>query len=294
MKRIGIVIATTAVLFISACSSESASDAQQESQDSSSQATVETEESPESASVEDPEPDPTPEVITYMDVISGPITNAEICTSYTELIDRYTAVVDKRTKSLEGKDDDPYKAAKFVGNNGWVYEELSVGFDDDWVAASTQALNSVSNGQAGTVESLDDYQQASLEACGLDADYSALASSVSSIDREQSSVLSAAESKPWYPKNFSPYGPDLAVKWVDASADCFTRCWYWTLDVISRDGCPSGIYGELSIEKNGVAINWTNDTLALLQPGQKGRLQFITYDDRSYGGTGSLAELNCY
>jgi len=261
-------------------------------------ATAESEQSPSPADEPSADPSPssnTPEPITYADLVSGPVTTAEICDSYGAVLDQYGDIVAKRKKSLKGKDKDPYKAAKFANNNGWLYEDLAVGFERDVTASVTDALNTVSDGQAGLVESIDPYRDDSMQACGLDQEYSTVEGDVAAIDRQQASVVTAANNKPWYPKNFTPYGSDLALKWIDnAGVDCFSRCWYWTVEVISRDGCPSGLYGEMSIEQNGTAITWTNDSLSRLKPGQKGRMQFITYDDRAYGGTGSLSELNCY
>jgi len=291
----GICLTVGAVLVLSGCTTASIS-----SPESAEEIEVAEESddlaAPESEPSDEPSPSPSsPEPTTYADVVSGPVTSAEICDSYSAVLDQYGEIIAKREKSLKGKDEDPYKAAKFANKNAWLYEDLPVGFEAEVTAAVTDALNTVSDGQAGLVESLDPYREDSMQACGLGQKYSTVEGDVAAIDRQQASVVTAANNKPWYPKNFSPYGADLAVKLIDnAGIDCYSRCWYWTAEVISRDGCPSGLYGELSIEKNGTAISWTNDSLSRLKPGQKGRLQFITYDDRAYGGTGSLAELNCY
>lgn len=240
-----------------------------------------------------PEPEPTPEVTTYEDVVTGSLTNAEICASYTELLDAYGAVVTKRTKSLKGKTKDPYKAASFVKKNGWVYRDLSVAFNDDWTRAVTDALNSASDGQAGAVESLDDYREASLTACGLDDAYSDIESGVKGIDSRQASVVSAAENRPWYSKGYNPYGTDLAWKWTDESCG-YSSGYCWTVRVQTRDGCYGGLYAEINIEKNGTVIGYSNDSLGSLGAGKTAKLEFIHYDRGAGTLTGQLTEIRCY
>ena len=85
----------------------------------------------------------------------------------------------------------------------------------------------------------------------------------------------------------------LYLKWIDgAGNDCYD-CRYWTLEVISKNGCYDGIYGELNIQNKstGVVISYANDSLNYLGPLQAGRLTFETYIDGSI--TGDLTELNC-
>ena len=291
MKFLAAVGISAALLFVTACSSDSSSSASPEPEGSSSASPTQIASPSEEAGEETPEAEPTPEIITYADVVSEPITTAEICTAYSDLIDQYTSTVAKRTKSLDGKAGDPYRAAKFVGNNGWVYEDLSVDFNNDWEAAATGALNAVSNGQARTVDSLDDYREASLDACGLATNYSALESDISGIDRQQSSVVTAAENKPWYPKGFDEWQTGVAFKHIPRGGDCY-GCYYWAYDVVTEDGCPSGLYVEISItDSSDRAIDWTNDTLSSLKAGQKGRLVFRTYNDNA--NSFDVTEINC-
>jgi len=294
VNRSSAVVIAAALLLVGACSSESSSSAPQQSADTPSASPTEPASPSEEPEAATPEPEPTPEVITYADVVTGPLTTAEICNSYSELVDRYTSVVAKREKSLDGKADDSYKAAKFVRKNAWIYEDLSVGFTRDWEASATDALNTVSNGQAGTVESLDAYREASLEACGLGTNYSGLVSEISSIDRKQASVVTAAENKPWYPKGYTEALDGVAVKWVDGSDPCGRGplCWYWHLSVTSESGCPRGLYVETNLlNSGGTVVSWTNASVPSLRPGQKAKLPLYTYD-RSVDGI-ELAEISC-
>lgn len=97
----------------------------------------------------------------------------------------------------------------------------------------------------------------------------------------------------WVPDGYYAWTDDksVAYKWINgAGNDCYD-CRYWTLEVISKYGCSDGLYGEMNIEKNGVVVSYSNDTLNYLGPYQAGRLSFETYIDGSV--TGDLTELNC-
>ena len=111
MNRLSAVAIAAALLFVSACSSDSSSSAPQESTDTPSASPTEPVSPSEEPEAATPEPDPTPEVITYVDVVVGPLTNATICDDYATLIEKYESVVVKRTESLEGKAGDHRSAA---------------------------------------------------------------------------------------------------------------------------------------------------------------------------------------
>ena len=97
----------------------------------------------------------------------------------------------------------------------------------------------------------------------------------------------------WVPDGYYAWTDDksVAYKWIEgAGNDCYD-CRYWTLEVISKYGCSDGLYGEMNIEKNGIVVSYSNDTLNYLGPYQAGRLSFETYIEGSI--TGDLTELNC-
>ena len=97
----------------------------------------------------------------------------------------------------------------------------------------------------------------------------------------------------WVPDGYYAWTDDksVAYKWIEgAGNDCYD-CRYWTLEVVSKYGCSDGLYGEMNIEKNGIVVSYSNDTLNYLGPYQAGRLSFETYIEGSI--TGDLTELNC-
>jgi len=102
----------------------------------------------------------------------------------------------------------------------------------------------------------------------------------------------------WVPTGFTAWSEDsnIAFQWSTSTAsyDC-SDCIYWLVDVISKNGCPSGVYASLNIQKGGVTLDWTNDSVPYLGPMEKARLAFEKY---GYGTSGSnyqgdLTTLNC-
>lgn len=97
----------------------------------------------------------------------------------------------------------------------------------------------------------------------------------------------------WVPDGYYAWDEDKSVawKWINgADVDC-SDCTYWTVEVVSKNGCSDGLYGEINIEKNDVVVGYANDTLNYLGPLQTGRLTFIEYPYDNLQG--SVTELNC-
>jgi len=133
--------------------------------------------------------------------------------------------------------------------------------------------------------------------CGLRYAYSISSSLASRYNSNQSRFQSAVDDAPWYPAGYTEAtwasGTDnIAYKWVDRRNDCYD-CYQWDIDVISKQSCSSSLYAKVDIEKNGVAIGWTNDSLGSLYAGQVGQMRFKYYGD-GYGTlTASVQEFNC-
>ena len=133
--------------------------------------------------------------------------------------------------------------------------------------------------------------------CGLRSAYTISSSLASTYNSTQSRFQSAVDDAPWYPDGYSEAswasGTDkIAYKWVERGHDCYS-CYQWDINVISKQGCSSSLYAKVDIEKNGVAIGWTNDSLGSLYAGQVGQMTFKYYGD-GYGTlTASVQEFNC-
>jgi len=227
----------------------------------------------------DPAPTEPPVAVTYEDIIVGDTTTSEICGTYSELIEKNDGVISRRTKYLD-KDWNPYKAASYVNKNDWVNDDPVAKFKAQWAKVGTTALNSVSGGQADQVESIEGYLDASLKECELQEQHQDQNKSLSIIKNRQSKVVSAAASKPWYPKDYKEYYPGLAFKPAKFSVDGGYGSYYWRYYVVAKDGCPNGLYLEVNITDNSDrVIDWTNESIQSLAPMQEARVVFKTYED---------------
>ncbi|CAN2190478.1 Domain of unknown function DUF2510 [Candidatus Nanopelagicaceae bacterium] len=131
-----------------------------------------------------------------------------------------------------------------------------------------------------------DYQSNKKAAAARAAEHQAALEAQIALDKIKNDVT-------WVPSGYTPWSDDKSIAWKwDRSAgnDCYS-CRYWTVEVVSKLGCSGGVYAEMNILQNGTVIDYTNDTLSYLAPGQKGRLSLETYKEGSF--TGTLTELTC-
>jgi hypothetical protein len=101
----------------------------------------------------------------------------------------------------------------------------------------------------------------------------------------------------WYPDGYKslPLNRARAVQWVSGAPDpCGSiACSYWTMNVVSQNDCPGGVYVEVNMmDSSGTVFDWSNDTVASLAAGQVAQLQFVTYDDRD-GKKAQIANVSC-
>lgn len=104
----------------------------------------------------------------------------------------------------------------------------------------------------------------------------------------------------------SGYGQEVAgvvgslawrVNWK-ATDTCLSEStdYCWALTVLSRYGCPNGVYGETNVVVNGTVTEYANDLLGSLGQMQKGILVFrgMTVFPGSTGEVVyELTKLNC-
>lgn len=100
----------------------------------------------------------------------------------------------------------------------------------------------------------------------------------------------------WKPSNFIIWdeNPNVAFRWLKSNE---YKCEYgdacWGLMTISKSGCPSNLYVELSIlDKNDVQIGYTNDSLSSTLPLQKSKMVFGTYQESA--DTARISKISCY
>lgn len=132
-----------------------------------------------------------------------------------------------------------------------------------------------------------------LDECGLSKKYEEIQGIFEESLAARERFILLAESAPWYPENFDGYGDNLAYRWstFEGGWPC-NSCSFWKVTVMTKDGCPGGIYAELNILKGGTVVGWTNDRIASLRAGQTAVMEFVEYPYRS-GSTGQLTEMTC-
>jgi hypothetical protein len=217
------------------------------------------------------------------------------------------AIYSKRIKSFQkaiSRSDKRYPPI-FARKNAWTSETIPDIAKTVRDSASSQLRALLSKNprvDSKTVASLSfkfstAFTNNLINECGLRYAYRINSELVSTYNSTQSRFQSAVDDAPWYPAGYSEAtwasGTDkIAYKWVDRGYGC-NSCYQWDINVISKEGCSSSLYAKVDIEKNGVAIGWTNDSLGSLYAGQVGQMRFKYYGD-GYGTlTASIQEFSC-
>jgi len=227
-------------------------------------------------------------------IVDGKITTAKICEVYTTFLTKYVSDANALLKSGSKAVNDPYAASNYIEKASWANGDASEKFAAAMSKSAAAALNIVSDGQAGTVGSLDAYLADSIDACGLTTAYTTAKTKAGALATLVADLNAEAENVPWYPKGYDDYSSDesLAWKWTDESCG-YSSGYCWTMRVISRDGCYSGLYGEINIEQNDVVIDYTNDVIGSLGAGKTAKLSFVHFDSGQGTLSAVLTELNC-
>lgn len=131
---------------------------------------------------------------------------------------------------------------------------------------------------------------------GTDSSTSTSSSSQSSTSNSQSSDPAPTVDNSWIPKGYSLYSDDASVAWRWGTSS-ETKCSYsssscWSMMVVARDGCPTGMYAEIAIlDKSGTQIDFTNNTATTVLPNSKVKLTFDTFNEDAQSAR--LAQINC-
>ena len=217
------------------------------------------------------------------------------------------AIYSKRIKSFQkvnSRSDKRYPPI-FARKNSWTSEaipDVAKTVRDSATSQLKVLLSENARIDSNTVASLSfkfsrEFTYNLVGECGLRYAYSISSRLASTYNSAQSRFQSAVDDAPWYPAGYSEAtwasGTDeIAFKWVDRRNDCYD-CYQWDINVISKEGCSSSLYAKVNVEKSGVAIGWTNDSLGSLDAGQVGQMRFKYYGD-GYGTlTASIQEFSC-
>jgi len=139
-----------------------------------------------------------------------------------------------------------------------------------------------------------DFTVALLESCGLTDQVASAKDKAALYDRVVNDAVRIAASAPWYPRGYFELVDGLAGKWntFSGSSPCYD-CSFWKMLVVSRDGCPGGVYVEINISQGGTVVDWTNDSLSQLNSGRKGQMIFENYPFVP-NAKGEVSDASCY
>lgn len=110
------------------------------------------------------------------------------------------------------------------------------------------------------------------------------------------SAKNEKQSYEWVPKDFEIWNddPNIAWRWLEPNEfNCKYGDSCWGMVIISKDGCPSSLYAELSIlDEAGTQVGYTNETMSSALPLQKSKLIFETYEESA--NSARISKISCY
>ena len=131
-----------------------------------------------------------------------------------------------------------------------------------------------------------------LKKCGLSKVFKENTATAASLKEAANGLSTLAASAPWYPEGYFVATEGVAWKWTNAGSCRYSSFGCWHMDVISQNGCPSGLYAAVNIvDSNGTVVGYTNDSLPGLGAMQKARLEF---DNTTNYNQAQFQEIKCY
>ena len=94
-------------------------------------------------------------------------------------------------------------------------------------------------------------------------------------------------------EGFEKWNDKLAFRWLSNPSSGCTAKSCKSIEVISRFGCPSNLYAQVSlIDNENRNVGYTNDSTSGLRPNQKALLEFRTYQTNF--SNWQLTSISCY
>lgn len=213
---------------------------------------------------------------------------------------KYDALISSGTKNQ----DDPYAAERLLKKVPWwgmsgLLENATVG----QVMAEIPPLFTILFTDAGIAESKTLRGEALFSRqigedliglCDLAAVNTDIVAKARRLSTLRSVIQNAARNVPWFPRGYTEFEAGIAQKWLSVGEySCsYSGVSCWGMSVISKNGCGN-LYVEITIlDTAGNNIGFTNDSASGLQPGQKAKLIFDTFEDEAKFAR--VAEINCY
>jgi hypothetical protein len=212
-----------------------------------------------------------------------------------------------RTAAMNSQATTLRKSLAFVNSHGWAVDSATAAGLENSVSAILEteledaAVNSGIMGISDTNASvaagvwMDSFKTLALQTCGVADQYANASQVLTAYDDKLTTVLADAANAPWYPQGYDVWSDnsDIAWQWVNHPyTDCYD-CSYWQIHVIAKNGCPTGLYGEMDVLYNDSKYDYTNDLKSYAAAGRVSTLTFVEYPyDSNY--TGQLTKIECY
>lgn len=228
-----------------------------------------------------------------------------LCTKYTHAIATWQATAQRRLDATQGVSvSDPYADWNFVHQKGmgWLHARAQQTYFGALERLAHTRLLAIAGPKRRYVTNtmVSRFSTDSLYLCHDGQAWKRTSAALNRLDSRTSRLLSMAAAKPWYPKGYHPYGDGtIAFQWDNKISKCqdaysVSGEYCWGMRIITQRGCPSSVYASISILQGQAAIDFSNDTLAGLDPGQVGELAFQAFENTSSQLTGQLKEIDCY
>ncbi len=108
----------------------------------------------------------------------------------------------------------------------------------------------------------------------------------------------ASASTPWYPDGYFQISNEFAYRFSSNqdSQNCSAQCVAWAIDVVSRDGCPTGIAATINVKYDGTLRDSLTDLRYLRLPaGEPVRLEFELFNPYGQGEhIGEVIRISCF
>lgn len=199
-----------------------------------------------------------------------------------------------------------WTAENYISKNKWVNEARSLkqSFDYELKNVIEPILNERVEALESEIASSSLFQRKSpwqstflafaIYDCGLSADFEKSLDTVSQVQTSAISIRTAASNKPWYPKGFELIGGYTDFAYKNSASGCsysFGSC--ATFKIVSKTGCPTSLYVETNLLRNGEVVDWSNDTARGLAPGQVAAME-TTFTKGDGAGSWTFTDISCY
>lgn len=92
------------------------------------------------------------------------------------------------------------------------------------------------------------------------------------------------------PADFVDWADGIGYRFVDDPECDFSVC--WQIDVVTRDGCPGGVFLTINVLEADVVVDDSIDSLSSLEPEQIGRLTMRISEEGDVRAR--VTDINCY